>query len=146
MYSGTMTDDGEQVFFVLADDLLPAVLTGVLIAAVLSAIMSTADSQLLVAGSALHHDMNIQAAQDVGKSARIAVLVVALAAVLLAALIPESIFSRVLFAWTALGAAFGPIVVARYLGWRVHAWAVPVAMSLGFSPYGPVLPLTEWPR
>ena len=130
---GATTDNGEQVFFVLAEDLLPAVFTGVLIAAVLSAIMSTADSQLLVAGSALHHDMKVQAGASAGSNARIAVLVVAVAAVLLAGLIPESIFSRVLFAWTALGAAFGPIVVARYLSWRLKSWAVPTAMCLGFG-------------
>ena len=130
---GASTDNGEQVFFMLAEELLPAVVTGVLIAAVLSAIMSTADSQLLVAGSALHHDMKVNISRDAASSARIAVLLVAVAAVLLAALIPESIFSRVLFAWTALGAAFGPIVVARFLGWHLQAWAVPTAMGLGFA-------------
>lgn len=125
--------EGEQIFFVLAEDLLPAAITGVLIAAVLSAIMSTADSQLLVAGSALHHDLRPGGSSaNPGRNARLATGVVALAAVALAAALPESIFSRVLFAWTALGAAFGPIVVARFFGWKLKPFAVPLAMLLGF--------------
>jgi sodium/proline symporter len=135
--------EAEQVFFVMADRLLPAVFTGVLIAAVLSAIMSTADSQLLVAGAAIHHDLQRAkgvasdaakgAAQSAVKNAaRFAVFAVALAAVLLAWLLPESIFSRVLFAWNALGAAFGPVVVARLLGWRLQSWSVPTAICTGF--------------
>jgi sodium/proline symporter len=124
--------DSEQVFFVLAAQLLPVAFTGVLVAAVLSAIMSTADSQLLVAGAAIHNDLR----RDRGhahQAARGAVLTVAVAAVLLALLLPEAIFSRVLFAWNALGAAFGPVVVARLLGWRLNPWSVPLAIGLGFG-------------
>lgn len=123
-------DQSEQVFFVMAERLLPDVLTGVLIAAVLSAIMSTADSQLLVAGSAIQHDLG--GGRSGGVLARVAVIGVALVAVALALFLPESIFSRVLFAWNALGAAFGPIVVARLLCWPLRGWVVPGAMSLGF--------------
>ena len=124
--------DSEQVFFVLAAELLPVAFTGVLVAAVLSAIMSTADSQLLVAGAAIHNDLR----RDPGHAhhaARGAVLAVAIAAVLLALFLPKAIFSRVLFAWNALGAAFGPVVVARLLGWRISGWAVPMAIGLGFG-------------
>ncbi len=121
----------EQIFFTLAETLLPPVLTGVLIAAVLSAIMSTADSQLLVAGAAIHHDL----ARGAGPAyaSRLAVAGVAVAAVVLALALPESIFSRVLFAWNALGAAFGPVVVARLLGWRLAGPSVPLAIALGFG-------------
>ena len=131
----TAPAESEQVFFVMAEQLLPAVFTGVLVAAVLSAIMSTADSQLLVAGAAIHHDLkraNPNAPQGAGGAARYAVLGVASAAVLLALYLPESIFSRVLFAWNALGAAFGPVVVARLLGWRCAPWSVPLAICAGF--------------
>jgi len=92
--------ESEQVFFVMADQLLPAVFTGVLIASVLSAIMSTADSQLLVAGAAIHHDLQRakgvapyatkgSAQGAVKNAARFAVFAVALAAVLLASLLPS---------------------------------------------------------
>ena len=49
--------DGEQLLFVLATLLLPAMLAGVMVSAILSAIMSTADSQLLVAASSVSHDL-----------------------------------------------------------------------------------------
>ncbi|NOX52282.1 MAG: sodium/proline symporter, partial [Gammaproteobacteria bacterium] len=133
---GSTLGDSEQVFFEMADRLLPTVLTGVLIAAVLSAIMSTADSQLLVAGSAIHHDLAggiADTRRSAATSARVAVVGVALAATALAIFLPESIFSRVLFAWNALGAAFGPIVIARLQGWRVADWSVPTALCLGFG-------------
>ena len=139
LLKGTAPGAEEQIFFLLAEDLLPAVLTGILIAAVLSAIMSTADSQLLVAGSALHHDLakgaqrGLRQKSSAANNARRAVALVAIAAVLLALFLPESIFSRVLFAWNALGAAFGPLVVARFLSWRMRSFAVPLAMLLGFG-------------
>ena len=125
----------EQVFFVLAESLLPPVLTGVLIAAVLSAIMSTADSQLLVAGAALSHDLRDGKSdqRSAVRAGRLAVFGVALGAVLLAALVPESIFSRVLFAWNALGAAFGPLVIAQLTGWRGASWAAPASIAVGFG-------------
>ncbi len=123
--------DPEQVFFVLADELLPALLMGVLVAAVLSAIMSTADSQLLVAGAAIHHDLS--RGRGAQSASRWAVTGVAVAAVSLALWLPESIFARVLFAWNALGAAFGPVVVARLLGWQLRDASVPLSMALGFG-------------
>jgi len=122
----------EQIFFVLAQELLPVALTGVLVAAVLSAIMSTADSQLLVAGAAIHNDLK-WTAMGRAYAARIAVLAVALGAVLLAVFLPEAIFSRVLFAWNALGAAFGPVVIGRLLGWSSAGWSVPWAIGSGFG-------------
>ena len=125
---------GEQVFFTMADSLLPPVMTGIVIAAVLSAIMSTADSQLLVAGAAVHNDLGGGAKNRVSSfGPRAAVSTVAVAAVLLALFLPEAIFSRVLFAWNALGAAFGPLLLARLFRWRIKDWAVPTAMLVGFG-------------
>ena len=122
--------DPEQVFFLLTDRLLPAVLAGVLIAAVMSAIMSTADSQLLVAASALSHDLMQRASL---LTSRLFVLVIGLLAVIIAYWLPDAIFSRVLFAWNALGAAFGPVVIARLLRWEVSAATVTRAVAVGFG-------------
>ncbi|MEL7540914.1 MAG: sodium/proline symporter, partial [Pseudomonadota bacterium] len=49
----------ESVFFALAENLLPGMLAGIVAAATLSAIMSTVDSQLLVAGGAVSHDLGL---------------------------------------------------------------------------------------
>lgn len=126
----TSVPDAEQVFFLLTDRLLPSVLAGVLIAAVMSAIMSTADSQLLVAASALSHDLMRRASLA---ASRLFVLVIGLLAVIIAYWLPDAIFSRVLFAWNALGAAFGPVVIARLLRWQVPAAAVTRAVAAGFG-------------
>jgi sodium/proline symporter len=122
--------DPERLLFVLTDALLPPVLAGVVIAAVLSAIMSTADSQLLVAASAVSHDL---LGRDSLLVSRLVVVVIGVLAALVALLLPEAIFSRVLFAWNALGAAFGPIVIARVLGWHVRPAAVAAALASGFG-------------
>jgi sodium/proline symporter len=127
--------DTEQVMFRMAQDLLPAVLAGVVIAAVLSAIMSTADSQLLVASSAISHDWNLTSGRretGLGKS-RVTVVIVLVLATGLALFVRKDIYSRVLFAWSALGAAFGPILLIRLLGRSIRAWATLAAMLAGFG-------------
>jgi sodium/proline symporter len=115
-------DNNEQVFFALSEQVLPPVLAGLLLAAVLSAIMSTADSQLLVCASTLSHDLTNEALKGsprVLRRGRWAVVIVVVLAVLVALFLPAPIFSRVLFAWSALGAALGPTLFARLLGWQI---------------------------
>ncbi len=127
--------DPEQIFFQAAADLLPPVISGVMLAAVLSAIMSTADSQLLVAASSVTHDLS-RALRRTGESlarARVVVLVISSLAIATALLVPEDIFSRVLFAWHALGAAFGPLLIVRLTGARLHSVATLAAMGSGFG-------------
>ena len=126
--------DPEQVFFETAQSLLPSVLGGIMIAAVLSAIMSTADSQILVAASSISHDWSLaegNSGDGLGKS-RATVVVVLTLATILALMWRADIFSRVLFAWVALGAALGPILVLRLSGRRVSAGGTLGAMLAGF--------------
>ena len=125
----------EGLFFAAAKAFLPAVLAGIVIAAVLSAVMSTVDSLLLAAASAVSHDMGVtyktpKAALFFG---RLAMVGVAAFAVLLTLYLPKDIFSRVLFSWVALGAAFGPTILTKCLGWRVSGGAITSAIIAGFS-------------
>ena len=127
--------DSEQVLFKVAGDLLPAVIAGIMVAAVLSAIMSTADSQLLVAASAISYDWNLA---DREKQAgltgpRTTVGVVLVLATVLALGWRADIFSRVLFAWSAAGSAFGPVLIMRLLGRTVTFRATLLAMVFGFG-------------
>lgn len=127
--------DGEQLFYRLAGELLPLVLAGVVIAAILSAVMSTVDSILLVAASAVAHDLGMTRrfpARELVIS-RLAMTAIAAVAVALTLYLPDSIFNRVLFAWSALGAAFGPVVVARVAGHEPRPWAVFAAIAAGFA-------------
>jgi sodium/proline symporter len=108
----------ERILIVVANDVLPAWLGGLVIAAILSAIMSTVDSQLLVIGTSVARDARRSRADDAlaVRRSRGGVIAVSAAAFLLAVLVERSIFDRVLSAWTALGAAFGPLLVANILG------------------------------
>jgi len=126
--------DGEQVLFALSTLLLPSVLAGVMVSAILSAIMSTADSQLLVAASSVSHDLRNgrTATRESLKQSRWVVLAIGIAAIILAIYSPQAIFSRVLFAWQALAAAFGPLLIITL--WRGPVrpnWRI-AAMTSGF--------------
>ena len=124
----------EGLFFAAAKAYLPAVLAGVVTAAVLSAVMSTVDSLLLAAASAVSHDMGLTY-RDPKRAllfGRLAMVAIALLAVLMTLYMPKDIFSRVLFSWVALGAAFGPVILTKCLGWKVKGGYMLAAILLGF--------------
>jgi sodium/proline symporter len=123
--------DGESVLLELAVELLPAVLGGLIAGGVLAAIMSTSDSQLLVAGSAVSHDLR-RGSASVGVD-RVVIIVLGIAAVVLAIGFPATIFERVLFAWQALGNAFGPLLVVMLFFGPVRAGHRLAAMVTGFA-------------
>jgi len=113
----------ETVFMRLVVVIFHPVLAGVLLAAILAAIMSTADSQLLVASSALAEDFykalfrpRASAAElvFVGRSA---VLIIAFIAFFLAMNPASKVLDLVAYAWAGFGAAFGPTVLLA-LFWR----------------------------
>lgn len=124
----------EDIFFLLADELLPIVLGGIMVAAVLSAVLSTADSQLLVSASSVAHDLMGEA--DEGESrlfvSRVVIAVLCFFAVLISLFLPSDIFSRVLFAWNALGASIGPVVIMRLSGITLNPKAILPTMIIGF--------------
>ncbi|GGF60115.1 sodium/proline symporter [Alteromonas lipolytica] len=127
-------DNPETLFFEITTSLFPSVFGAVMVAAVLSAIMSTADSMLLVAAACVAHDLGVEKFVK-GRElliSRLAMLTVSVAAIALAIALPASIFSRVLFAWTAIGAAFGPLLIAKLLGWRLTGSGIFAGMLSGF--------------
>ena len=127
-------DNPENLFFVLTTDLFHPIVAGVIIAAILSAIMSTADSQLLVSASVVSHDLGLDKRLRMPSLwvSRLSILFIVVFSILVTLLMPEAIFNRALFAWVALGASFGPIVVLRLLGRRVKPAFTVVAMLTGF--------------
>lgn len=126
--------DGERAFLHVAGAVFPPVLAGIVTAAVLSAVMSTADSQLLVAASSVTHDLKLGGSSRFSElvRSRVVVLLLSAGAVAAALLIEESIFSRVLFAWSAMGAAFGPVALVIVLRGRVSPGYTMAAMLAGF--------------
>lgn len=128
-------ENSESIFFVLTDSLFPSVLGAILLAAVLSAIMSTADSQLLVAASAIAHDLGHgrKHPKSIMLISRLTIVALVIISVLVALYLPATIFNRVLFAWIALGSAFGPTVFMRLAGVRLRAGGVLLSILLGFT-------------
>jgi len=130
--------DPEQLFPVLAERMLHPILAGIMLSAILSAVMSTISSQLLVAASAVSRDL-FGKVLGVGTSdrasvllGRASVLALGVAAVLVAVGDVRVVFWFVLFAWSGLGAAFGPVVLLA-LFTRVLTWKGAVAgMATGF--------------
>ena len=124
----------EQVLFGVTSLLFHPIAAGIIIAAVLSAIMSTADSQLLVSASSLSYDLKKDI--DGRKSlliSRLAVGLMCLISMSIALFAPEAIFSRVLFAWAAIGSAFAPLLIVMLLGQPVKGAYRFAAILVGFG-------------
>ncbi len=122
------------VFITTVRRIFPGALSGILLSAVLSAAMSTADSQLLAAASAFASDVYKPVLRK-GKAGeremlwagRLVVLAIALAALLIAS-DPDagSIMSLVSNAWGVFGAAFGPAILLS-LYWKRFTFSGAVA-------------------
>jgi SSS family solute:Na+ symporter len=108
--------DQENLFPFLASEHLHPLIMGMVAASILAAIMSTADSQLLVASSGVVRDIYQKIAAK-GRSisqkklvllSRIVVSVLVITALILGFVAKQYVFWLVLFAWGGLGASFGP--------------------------------------
>jgi SSS family solute:Na+ symporter len=120
-----LAEDTENLYPMLAQAHLHPVLFGIVVASIFAAIMSTADSQLLVAASALVRDFYQKVArrdQEVSREhlvrySRAMVAVLVGIALVLGWIAESLVFWLVLFAWAGLGAALGPTsILALY--WR----------------------------
>lgn len=114
--------DTENLYPVLAQQHLPPLLFGVVVASIFAAIMSTADSQLLVGASAVVRDLLQDRAKRLSQAAlvrasRITVFLLVIAALALGVVAEQLVFWLVLFAWAGLGAAIGPPLVLAFY-WR----------------------------
>lgn len=115
--------DTETVFIQLVAMLFHPVPAGFLLAAILAAIMSTADSQLLVASSSLTEDIwrVFSKSQATEKShvliGRLGVLAIAAGAWLLAMAPESNVLDLVAYAWAGFGAGFGPAILMT-LYWK----------------------------
>ena len=103
-------DDPETVFIRVAETLLNPWVAGVLIAAILAAVMSTVDSQLIVASTAIVNDVMAVKKHKLLSSRAVVVAVTVVAG--LVALDENSIILDVVaYAWAGLGASFGPALL-----------------------------------
>ncbi len=129
--------DAETVFIVLGQLLFHPFIAGIMLAAILAAIMSTISSQLIVTSSALVEDIYKALFNKTATDkhyvfiGRMAVLVVAIIAALLAWNPENSILDLVGFAWAGFGAAFGPIILLSLYWKRLTNYGALSGMVLG---------------
>ncbi|WP_132993915.1 sodium/proline symporter PutP [Gordonia zhaorongruii] len=135
-------DDAETVFLALSQILFHPFIAGLVLAAVLAAIMSTISSQLIVCSSALIEDLYKLVAEKSGRGrdlaeityvrlGRIGVLGIAIIAALLALSPSNSILDLVAFAWAGFGSAFGPTVVMSLYWRRLTRWGALAGIIVG---------------
>lgn len=127
----------ETIFIVMVNRLFPSAIAGILLSAILAAIMSTADSQLLVTASALTEDVykvllkREATNRELLSVSRITVIVVALLAYILALNPESSVLDLVSYAWAGFGAAFGPVVILSLFWKRMTKNGALFGMLLG---------------
>lgn len=129
--------DAERVFILAVDALFSPWLAGFLLAAILAAIMSTADSQLLVTAAALAEDLlpllrrRSADERERLRDGRGAVLVVGLLAALLALDPQAGVFELVARAWAGFGATLGPALLVALYRPRASGTAAVAGMVTG---------------
>ncbi len=129
--------DGEKIFMLLVNAVFHPVIAGILLAAILAAIMSTADSQLLVSSSALAEDFYKQlvkkeaSSEDIVKVGRYGVIALSVVACLLAVNPDSSVLGLVSYAWAGFGAAFGPAMVLSLYWSRMNRYGALAGILVG---------------
>ena len=117
VFGSALQADGERVFIELIGKLLQPLPAGICLAAILAAIMSTADSQLLVASASLADDLykscwkTNASDRELVWVGRLGVIVIAVVAAVIARDPDSSVLNMVAYAWAGFGAAFGPVIL-----------------------------------
>ncbi len=140
----TILGNGAQnVLPLLVDHILPLALVGIYIAAVLAAIMSTIDSLLVVASSAISRDFYQQmlkpnkTEEELSKISRVITLLLAIFALIIAMIVavavPErTIFWFVIFGWSGIAATFCPTIILSLFWDKFNEKGAIAAMITGF--------------
>ena len=142
--NGTITDlkDSERIIIAMSGLLsqhgaIFAIIAGVILAGILAATMSTADSQLLAASSSVSQNivrdvLKVKISEKISVLvARISVVLIAIVAVILALDPDSNVFRIVSFAWAGFGAAFGPLMLFSLFWKRTNKWGALAGMISG---------------
>ena len=135
--AGALAENPERVFIVLAEALFNPWVAGVLLSAILAAVMSTLSCQLLVCSSALTEDFYHgflrpnAGARELVWMGRATVLAVALLAIFIARDPDSRVLGLVSYAWAGFGAAFGPVVLFSLFWGRMTGTGALAGMVAG---------------
>jgi len=135
--SGELTQDTEKIMPMLAMNLLPPWFAGIVISGAVAAMMSTADSQLLVVTSAFSEDITtrifkkkLSDKQKVQLS-RLVTLLLGTLAFILAITSKDTVYAMVSFAWSGLGASFGPVILLMFIWPKLNRQGVLACLVTG---------------
>ncbi len=132
-----VTENHERVFIVLSQILFNPWIAGILMSAILAAVMSTLSCQLLVCSSTITEDfyrafIRPNASQwELLWFGRTMVLMVALLAIFIAMDPKSLVLSLVSYAWAGFGAAFGPVILISLYWNRMNRWGALAGMATG---------------
>ena len=127
----------EHIFITMAGDMFVPIIAGLLFAALMAAIMSTADSQLLVSASAITNDVIKKLNKDISDNklmwiSRGVVVLISVLALILAINGSDSIMGLVSYAWAGFGAAFGPLMILSLYWKRMNLYGAYASVISGF--------------
>ena len=135
---GEVLPDAERLYLVVSKVFFHPVVAGLLLTAVIAAVMSTADSQLLLASAIATDDMPVirrltytMQTQYRVWLGRVMLIVVGLVAAVISMVSPESIFALVSLAWGGMGATFGPVLILALFWRRFNYWGALAGMLSG---------------
>jgi sodium/proline symporter len=137
MFDGLKNGEQEKVFIFMINKVMHPWPAGIMLAAILSAIMSTIDSQLLVSSSALTEDFYQKAIRrnasdkEIIMVSRACVILISIIALVLALSWDKTIMKIVAYAWGGFGAAFGPLVLFALFSRRTSWQAALAGMVTG---------------
>jgi sodium/proline symporter len=132
-----VSENGERIFIELARILFNPWIAGILLSAILAAVMSTLSCQLLVCSSALTEDLyknflrKNASQRELVWVGRLMVLLVAVIAIALAANPDNRVLGLVSYAWAGFGAAFGPVVLFSLIWKRMTRNGALIGMIVG---------------
>lgn len=124
--------DAELALPTMAMDLLPPIVVGLILAGIFAATMSTADSLLLSCSAAITHDILPRKIEKTWLL-KLATVAITGGALLLALANNQSVFSLVIFAWSGLASAFGPLLLVLCFGGKPSQLTSIAAVVAGFA-------------
>lgn len=129
--------DAENIFIIMSRSMLPPLLAGIVMAGILAATISSSDSYLLIAASAISKNLyqgvikKNASDKEVMLVSRITLLGVALAGIIIALDENSVIFGIVSFAWAGFGATFGPLMLFSLFWKRINRTGAIAGMLSG---------------
>ena len=134
---GIDLQDSEKIFIVLSELLFNPWIAGFILAAILAAIMSTIDSQLLVSSACLTRDIYEKVIKKNASDkelvwiGRATVIAIALIAYYISTDQNSTVLSLVAYAWAGFGAAFGPLIILSLYNKNISAYGALAGMITG---------------